>query len=399
MMPRSITNQIRRLSLLLTPFFNRASNRISRGLLLGLLVLTSTMAQGQTLQNINWFAGADIVGTTGDTNAGLYSDFYVREFEFSAYSDIDQTFEGVLTLAYHKELQQETSHLEVHEALLFSGKLLDLATVKIGKFFLGFGRLNRFHRHDWIMTDAPLVQKAFFGNEGAKDTGIEYKRNLLGLNSTFTLGLTSGREFNHTHGHNHENEQEHGNERAKSPTGYLRWAHFSEFSTTEGFELGVNFINRVDSEAQPFQYVGADFIYKDRVGKMNRNLVQVEAWIRKTHHEHDDGEKEEETDSGTYAYYERGLDQHHAYSLRADYFKPAHKHSEDEYRAIDGLLVKEDYKAISIAYNYTNSEFMRFRFTVEHGQGVVTEKSDNDRFTRAFAQLVFNIGAHPAHVY
>jgi hypothetical protein len=365
---------------------------------LWLIVLLSPSVYAQNIQGINWFAGADIVGMGASRNSDLTSDFYVREFELSAYADIDQTFEGVLTLAYHQELQQEASHLEVHEAFLFSGKLFDLATVKMGKFFLGFGRLNRFHRHDWNMTDAPIIQKAFFGNEGAKDTGFEYKRNLISLNSTLTLGLTSGREFNHTHAHNHENEEEHGNEKAKAPTAYARFAKFIEFSTTEGMEIGLNIINRVDAESIHYLYSGLDFIYKERAGKTTLQLMQLEAWSRTATHEHD-GEKEKEVDTGAYVYYEKGFDQHHAVSFRMDYFKAAHKHDEDEYSAIDGLLVKDDYQAVSLGYIYTNSEFMRTRFTIEHGQGITTDKKEDDSFTRGFVQLVFSIGAHPAHIY
>ena len=129
------------------------------------LLSTSVFSQNNN-QLINWFAGVDIVGTTGSTDADLESDFYVREFELSAFSRIDQTWDGILTLAYHHELEAGESHIEVHEGFLFSSKLFNLSTVKLGKFFMGFGRLNRFHRHDWVFTEAPMVQKSFFGNEG-----------------------------------------------------------------------------------------------------------------------------------------------------------------------------------------------------------------------------------------
>ncbi len=67
------------------------------------LFVMSSSAFSQEKQLINWFAGADIVGTSGNSDVELDSDFYVREFEFSAYSAIDHTWNGVLTLAYHKE--------------------------------------------------------------------------------------------------------------------------------------------------------------------------------------------------------------------------------------------------------------------------------------------------------
>lgn len=363
------------------------------------IVSSSVYAQANN-QLINWFVGADIVGHTGSTQAGLESDFYVREFEMSAFSTIDQTWDGILTLSYHHELQSGDQHLEVHEGFLFSSKLIDLSTVKLGKFFLGFGRLNRFHRHDWVFTEAPLVQKAFFGNEGAKDTGAEIKRNLISLNSTLTLGITSGNEFNHTGEHDHEEGEEHEVEKAKAPTGYLRFAKFWEFSTTNGLEVGLNYISRRDAESTGYQYAGLDLVYKNRVGKVVKTLVQMEAWSRAMEHT-EDGESETHNDMGAYIYLEKGINQHHAWGIRYDMFSQDEREEEEGHdHSIDGLEVEDDFSAISFAYIYTNSEFMRTRLTIEHGQGIhVEDDEDVDSYTRGMLQLVFSIGAHPAHVY
>jgi len=365
--------------------------------MLGLVISLPIYAQSNN-QLINWFAGADIVGTTGSDDINQTSDFYVREFELSAFSIIDQTWSGILTLAYHKEQITNEEHLEVHEAFLFSSKLFPLANVKIGKFFLGFGRLNRFHRHDWIFTEAPLVQKSFFGNEGAKDSGVEYKRNILALNSTLSIGLTKGDEFNHTHAHDEHEEGE--IDRAKSPTAYSRFAKFFEYSTTRGLEIGLNAINRVDAHGVNYQYAGMDFIYKDRLGKVLTTVVQSEIWSRNTI-EKDNDETHSFQDIGGYLYIEKGLDQHHAYGVRYDYYKPDdHVEEADHEHGIDGLEVDKEFNALAVSYIYTNSEFMRTRVTLEHGVGVVVDSDpDVDRFTRGQVQFVFSIGAHPSHVY
>jgi hypothetical protein len=368
-------------------------------LILVAALLTSFGAFAQDKpQLINWFAGADIVGTTGNTDTNIDSDFYVREFEFSAFSAIDQTWNGVLTLAYHKESTDGEEHVEVHEAFLNSSKLFNLSNVKVGKFFLGFGRLNRFHRHDWVFTDAPYVQKSFFGTEGAKDTGVEYTKNLVNLGLSTTLGLTKGDDFNHAE-HDHDSTTV---ERAKAPTAYLRAAKFIEFSTLKGMEIGLNLVNRVDAESKHYQYAGLDLTYKNRVGKVLDTLVQAEFWNRTTKHEEDD-ETEEMTDYGAYVYFEKGIDQHHAYGVRLDYYK-ADDHEEeagsDHDHSVDGIEVENELKALSLSYTYKNSEFMKTRLTVEHGQGVhVEDDEDVDSYTKGFVQFVFNIGAHPAHVF
>ena len=376
-------------------------------LIITLLLPLHLFAQSNQNSLINWFAGADIVGTTGNEDAELEGGFYVREFEFSANSQIDQTFEGVLTLSYHNELENKDEHFEIHEAFVLSNKLLADSTIKFGKFFLGFGRLNRFHRHDWVFTDAPMIQKAFFGNEGAKDTGVEIKHNFASLSSSLTFGLTGGREFidgGHNHAKNEdEDEDEHEGEEdehivpGKGPTAYLRWAYFHEFSTQKGFELGFNALTRVDEESISYKYGGIDFIYKDRAGKVINHLVQSEVWFN--NETHTEGDEDEEFESvGAYLYYEKGLDQHHALGFRLDYFKPDKELHEDAERVIDGLEVPFEYRAASLSYIYTNSEFSRFRITAEYLDGIEA-KDDTENAFRAFAQIVFSIGAHPAHVY
>lgn len=346
-------------------------------------------------QQINWFAGADIVGASGDTKSNLESDFYVREFEISAFSIIDQTWTGVLTLSYHNELEAGESHIEVHEGYLMSSTLLPLTTVRLGQMFLGFGRINRFHRHDWVFTDAPMVQKVFFGNEGAKDTGVEFTRNLVSLNSRLTVGVTSGNSFNHNEEHNHEHGKEEteteAHKKANAPTFYTRLAHYQALSTQDGFETGLNFINRRDKEKHGYQYVGLDFTFKKRTGNFLEHLLQLEAWSRKT--EHGD---ETHHDSGAYLYYQKAFDQHHAIGLRADMFQSGER-EHDEIINSDGLELDTTYNAISSSYIYSNSEFMKTRVTLEHGNGIHVHGSSRDFYTRGFVQFVFNIGAHPAH--
>jgi hypothetical protein len=45
--------------------------------------------------------------------------------------------------------------------------------LKLGKFLSGFGRLNEKHAHVWDFVDIPLVYRAFFGDEGLADKGLQ----------------------------------------------------------------------------------------------------------------------------------------------------------------------------------------------------------------------------------
>lgn len=363
------------------------------------LLAASNLVHAQQVQLIDWFAGADIVAT-GDSAGGeeIRDGAVVREFEFSANSQIDHTWEGVLTLAYHNELQLQDEAVDVHEAFLFSPKIFDGTTVKLGKFFLGFGRLNRFHRHDWIFTEAPVYHKDFFGNEGVIDTGAEIS-SITGGNMRTTIGVVSGSDFVHTHAH--EEGEEDGHDHASegqpyTPTGYIRIASFKEITTQKGFETAVNFIARNDSEGTRFHYAGLDFIYKNRVAQYVQDLVQAEVWNRATFEK---SEQDSIDEAGGYLYYQRGFNRHHALGLRYDFYNPElHKDEGEEHREVDGLHVVGDYSAYTLSYIYTNSEFMKTRLTLEHSNGLEIDE-EKDQVTRFYAQLVFSIGAHPAHVY
>ncbi len=45
--------------------------------------------------------------------------------------------------------------------------------VKGGKFRSSFGRLNVQHEHVWDFADAPLVNRAFFGEDGLVEKGVQ----------------------------------------------------------------------------------------------------------------------------------------------------------------------------------------------------------------------------------
>ena len=125
---------------------------------------------------------------------------------------IDQTFNGVLSFAAHREEGETVA--EVHEAYLSTSNLIPRSTIRVGQFFLGVGRLNRFHRHEWSVIFAPHVQENFFGEEGALDSGVEYSWLApLPFYLETTVGLTNGFTYGHAH-----NE----GEKPRKPTHYAR---------------------------------------------------------------------------------------------------------------------------------------------------------------------------------
>lgn len=359
----------------------------------------SGLAYGQANQPqlVNWFVGADIVGAT-NSEEELGSDLTVREFEISANSFIDHIWQGSLTLSQHSEPGDDhESAPEIHEAFIFSNSVIEQGHLKLGKFFLGFGRLNRFHRHDWTFTEAPYYHQQFFGSEGVKDTGIEYAKLLSSEKYIkLTVGLTEGQEFVHSHDHDEDEEEEEHNhsENPHVPTHYLRLSSFHEFETTRGFEYGLNYVGRTDAEGIKYAYAGLDFIYKERIQKYIANLFQMEVWHRNTHEAGEDHK-----DLGVYAYYEHGFDQNHSLGLKVEYFKPHEEEHEDgDEEHEHGTEIDEQYTEVGVSYIYNNSEFLKTRLTISQSNGLVIDEEEVSN-TKGLLQLIFNIGAHPAHLY
>jgi hypothetical protein len=357
-----------------------------------LLFLASSNLWAQNLQLIRWFAGADVIGVT-NTEESLPSDFVVREFEISAFSQIDYIWQGSLTLSLHNDPgTAEETHTDIHEAFIFSNQLLPGTSVKLGRFFLGFGRLNRFHRHDWAISEAPLYHSEFFGGEAVIDEGIEVSKLLAeDFYLNLTAGITSGKKFKEEHHHEDEEEEF---KPADIPTHYLRLSTFHEFSTQKGFEYAVSLVKRTDGDGNKYEYTGFDLTFKNKFGRFYKDLLQFEAWKRKSSEIEEDGDQ---IDYGAYIYYEKGFDQNHSLGLKLDWYKPQ-GHDEEEEGHDHGTEINGEFTEISLVYSYYNSEFMRTRLTLSRSKGLLVEEKEVEN-TKLMLQTVFTIGAHPAHLY
>jgi hypothetical protein len=63
---------------------------------------------------------------------------------------------------------------ELEEAYFVTTSLPRGHQIKGGKFKSGFGRLNAMHPHAWDFVDAPLPYRAFIGEEGIIEKGVQY---------------------------------------------------------------------------------------------------------------------------------------------------------------------------------------------------------------------------------
>jgi hypothetical protein len=252
---------------------------MSSKILVYLIVLISlTTFVAQSFNSIRADSGGlqtsiavDIVGNAFSRDkTSPDSKLSIREAELFFYAPVDQTFEGILGIAAHQE--KGVALFEIHEATIGSTKLIPWSRFRIGQYFLGVGKLNSVHRHDWPFTTAPKVHQEFFGKEGVDDTGIEYSMlTPLPFYLDITFGVTNGWKYGHVHN---------SGKKPKTPTHYARVANFVELPFEGGLQTGLNYLSRKDSKGTKTTLFGLDITAKWREGKSIPFFFQGEIWHR-----------------------------------------------------------------------------------------------------------------------
>ncbi len=345
-----------------------------------MLLGPAALCLGQAAGNGSGLSTMIAVDMIGDFRADRASEsddaFRPREVELGFYGPIDPTYDGVLTAAAHRE--GGAYLFELHEATIGSAKLIPMSSFRLGQFFLGIGRLNRFHRHDWPFISAPKVQEKFFGGEGILDQGAEYT---VLLPTTAYLSLTTGVTAGWTYGHSHNEGK-----RPKVPTHYGRLATFFDVTDSLGVSLGGNVLGRKSSDEVTNQILGIDLVAKVRAGSFNRFLLQTEAWQRQTLQPG----AQKAIDVGSYVYAQFGIDPNLALGTRLDYFSVTSL--ED---ALGRKVTNYDAQVVPQII-YKNSEFASFKAAYNHEWSV--QESKDDQVNRRYElQATFILGAHPAH--
>ncbi len=303
----------------------------------------------------------------------------LRGAELLFFAPTDHNFDGVISAAAHDE--GGNVMFEVHEMYLASSKIIPYSNFRVGQFFLGIGRLNRFHQHDWNFTYAPRVHRDLLDNEGVFDSGLEYTLYLpTDLPLELTVGITSGFRFGHAHT---------AGAGPLAPTHYARMAGFYPFSSTNGVQLGFSYLGRKENNKNRMQLIGSDLTAKWRDGKFIRLLLQSEAWFRTQKNAF--GEVSQQ--AGLYLFGEYGLSQANSIGLRVDGFKDLTKEN-----SITNKSINQIHYGFTGQWTFHSSEFTKVRATVTHEmemeEGVQT--IDDSRFD---LQFIFIMGSHPAHEF
>jgi len=319
----------------------------------------------------------DLVGSFNRTKLNTANDrFDVREAEFLLYGPIDHLFDGMLNVAAHNE--GGVSLFEVHEAYIGSSKLIPRSRFRLGQFFLGIGRLNRFHRHDWPFISAPKEHLEFFGAEAATDTGGEYSY-LMPL--PFFLELTAGVTNGWTYGHVHNAGQ-----RPRVPTHYGRATTYVDLPANGGAQTSLNFLSRTSAQGDAMTLVGADLTAKWREAGVLNFLLQTEAWQRTIKPLIGSSERS----FGMYVFPQFAVADQTQFGLLMDYFTVL------TLKNIVGAPIANVENRLVPTLTYKTSEFVTLRLAYDWS--VAKQANIADRNNQVFQmQATVNLGAHPSH--
>ena len=374
------------------------------GICAGLQALSISSASfAQDNGGLQTAVAADLHGEFGIKPTKADDKFQPREVEFQFFAPIDHIFDGNASFAAHLENGQYS--VELHEAHIMSSRLIPRSRFKAGMFFLGVGKLNQIHRHDWPFITAPRIHEEIFGDEGAADSGGEFTTLLpLPFFLEMTLGVTNGWNFGHAHGEG---------TRPDSPTRYLRLSSFKEIGTG-GLQFGLNYLGRTDYEKTTMTLLGFDLNLKLKSDGYTTFAVLAEYWRKSLAPKapNTPGAEQPPTaiSQGFYVYPEFYLSKKIAIGTRFDYFMPPQDTDEAD------APKPKAYTAISPQFSIAPSEFSRFRIAFnykkksaehdhEHENGeelaeetATTEEQEKSEYDKSIElQATFILGAHPAH--
>lgn len=315
----------------------------------------------------------DIVGNFGGTASNRLEP---RELEALFYSPADYLFDGVANIAAHSEAGN--IYFEVHELVFGSTKLIPRSRFRLGKFFLGVGRLNQFHRHDWPFTSAPKVQATFLAPEGINDVGFEYGILLpVPFFLDLTVGVTNGWVFGHAHN---------AGTKPLTPTHYSRLTTYTDVPWDGGAQIGLSYLGRKDGAGETTNLIGLDLTAKWREARYVAFLFQTELWFRKQT-PRGAGSKDQ---LGFYVYPQYGIDDQWQAGLRLDGFTTlslkdagGQRQSNFDYGIVPMVTFKaSEFTTVRASYDFKGALF----------QG---QETNRERFFEI--QALFLLGAHPAH--
>lgn len=333
------------------------------------------------------------IGVTGDfvgnltqhnvekASAGTFSGrenrFFPREIELSLFGQIDPYARADVRIEAGEETPGGETDVSLAEATITLLALPYGTQAKLGQMRNRFGWSNVIHEHDLPWIDRPDVYRAFLGEEGLVEKGVEatWVPDFLPFYLEILGGVFNG-----------DNDTAFGFGRLREPLVTGRVVAFFELTDTMGLQVGTSVANGVTSDQRTSTLLGYDLKYKYRPDGWLHPLLTLGTEGIYSRREGTTGETKGRF--GWYGWAEVQPWRQWAFGARYD---------ATQYPAMAGFQW-----AIEPYLTFLPSEFLRFRAAYKH-----TERTHRDGFDanggsgRVVDELLFQatfiLGAHPAH--
>jgi hypothetical protein len=301
--------------------------------------------------------------------------FSLREMEIDMRAPIDPWADGVLIAAFEAETPGEfEASIEEGYVVLKKLPFLDSSPaglkVEAGRFRPAFGRFNTIHLHDLPAPTYPRALRTFLGTEGFSADGISGQFFLPSPGEKDVLDAT----VQLVDGGNIAVAPD-GDSSNLAALGHVKW--FRDLAPGQDLELGTS---AWTSMAENNLY-GLDATYRWKpfaAGEWKSFLFGAELY-------------QADLGDGTHDPHPGGFDLWSQYQLDRNVYVGVRYGQADDLE--DQSLVTQ---TVGAFLTYYTSEFLRFRFGLEHSESDVAELDGVDT---AFLELNFIYGSHPAEPY
>ena len=348
--------------------------------------LASARGGGQLLFDIGIagdFVGNITQNNVDKANAGTFRDrenrFFPREIELSLFGQVDPYARAEVRIEAGEESPGAETSVSLAEAHLTLLTLPFNTQAKLGQMRTRYGWSNQIHEHDLPWVDRPGVHRAYFGEEGLVEKGVELS---WVPDLPFFLELVAG-VFNG------DNEDAFGRGKISEPALSGRVRTFFEFGDEHALQLGASVISGLDADRHRNTLPGIDFRYKYRPEGWMHPLLTLGGEAIWSIRESEETREVTRHRWGWYLYGEVQPFRRWAGGLRVDYVEPYQAGREWAF---------EPY------ITFWPSEFLRFRLAYKRtdrsqGLGFSANGASARHVDEIFFQGSFILGAHPAHPF
>jgi hypothetical protein len=340
---------------------------------------------------------AVIVDTAGTWSSARSNDAYnrfdVREVELDLRAAIDPRADGVVILAFERDVEnpifpqageEEEAEVEnsvnVEEAYaLFHDFGVPNLQAKLGRFHVRFGRQNLLHLHDLPTTDPPFVNQAFLAPEALSDAGLSLSY-VIPPDRIFGQYVELIGEVLMAEGGEVESPVFTGGLTVDSPATNLHLLWNRDLGKELNLELGGSWLrgHRDADNGLDADLFGLDLtlIRTDPTGGFLNTFFQAEAMYGNVDQEGGG----DENAFGVYILGQQQLNKDWYAGLRLDWTENPNDDSQEAW-------------GVTPHVSWYWSELLRLRASYQHRGG---DRPEEDVF---YLQCTFVFGAHPPHPY